>query len=194
MSINQVAKISGNRLVPSKEGDEINPNIIDLSEDDGNMIEKRTNGLYVGSLESDYDRVKKLANYTGDINEWSLGLLGAFNIQDVYVGTEKKQGLRVWIGETTTTDSNVVVYPTTTGDANGEALFSDIVFAIGIIWHPDGSTINSTHLLGGNKISADFKSISFYNVKGGISIVGGAGLQSGDSGKKVKVIAIGVPT
>lgn len=293
MGINQVAKISGNRLVPSQVGDEINPNIIDLSEDPNNLIEKRTNGLYVGPdstkldqkqvvdlitannitvynsindkvnarqveeqielaleervtnndevhnnfygdfnslndlinndkevvtgdyaivkdggiiklymynlggwqlvYESDYEKAKKMNLFSGNDSDWVIGLLGAFLLKDVYVGTSKTTGLRLWFGEATTTNQNLVVYPTSTGTANGTALFSDIVFAIGVNWHPDGGTINSTHLLGGNKISNDKKSIHFYNVKGGSSGLGGAGLQAGDSGKIVKVIAVGIP-
>lgn len=104
-------------------------------------------------------------------------------------------GVVVWSKTVRTPESspnNLIVHVTVDGNESSPAIFSQIILPLAMTINPVG-TINATHLMGCYEITANQKTIRFSNIKGGISIVGGAGLQAGDAGVEVRVMVIGIP-
>ena len=186
-----MVKLDKGRLTPTTPTDEIKPNAIDLSEDTSNAIERRDDGLYVPRSVNTYDLIDK-TQFAGSHQDWANALLSGIFATDVYSNNTKIPGVRTWIGETTTVNQNITFYPTTTNTIDGDAIFSKILFVNGIVWHSDAATINSTHLVGGESISEDNKVVKLLSVKGGVSVLGGVGLQAGETGKRAFCIIFGI--
>lgn len=141
-----------------------------------------------------------MREHTSQINPHGQYLLAnALPITKFINGNEfpnqNMNGVVVWSKTVRTPESspnNLVVHVTVDGNESSPAIFSQIILPLAMTINPVGA-INATHLMGCYEIKANQKTIRFSNVKGGISILGGAGLQAGDAGVEVRVVVIGIP-